>query len=71
LIRPTNIKTPFLFCHGTDDQVVSYKWGKMSYEFLKSLGWNVTLKSYPGLGHGSQDVELRDVAQFLSDCLSK
>lgn len=43
----------------------------MSYEFLKSLGWNVTLKSYPGLGHGSQDVELRDVAQFLSDCLSK
>ena len=42
-----NHQTPILMCHGEEDQVVPTSFGKMSYENLKKLGFDVTMKLYP------------------------
>lgn len=42
-----NKKTPILMCHGTNDVVVPTELGKLSYETLKSSGFDVTMKLYP------------------------
>ena len=42
-----NKKTPILMCHGTNDVVVPTDLGKLSYETLKSSGFDVTMKFYP------------------------
>lgn len=42
-----NRKTPILMCHGEEDQVVPTNFGKLSYENLKTQGFDVTMKLYP------------------------
>jgi predicted esterase len=42
-----NKATPILMCHGTADGVVPTALGKDSSEFLKKLGFDVTMKLYP------------------------
>ena len=42
-----NKQTPILMCHGTNDVVVPTELGKLSYDLLKSSGFDVTFKLYP------------------------
>lgn len=42
-----NRQTPVLMCHGDEDQVVSFNFGKTTYEGLKKEGFDVTFKVYP------------------------
>ncbi|KAI1398842.1 Phospholipase/carboxylesterase [Hypoxylon fuscum] len=61
-----NRRTPILMCHGDQDQVVPYGLGKMSYEMIKSQGFDVTMKTYPGMPHAADPEELDEIEQFLS-----
>ncbi|KAJ3270886.1 hypothetical protein HDV01_007357 [Terramyces sp. JEL0728] len=65
----TNDKTPIFMGHGIEDQVVQFEWGQKSMEKLKSMGYDVTFRSYDGMGHSACDAELRDLSQFLTSKL--
>ncbi|KAI1097725.1 Phospholipase/carboxylesterase/thioesterase [Jackrogersella minutella] len=60
-----NHKTPILMCHGDEDPVVPTNFGKMSYEMLKSQGFDITFKLYPGMAHSACVEELDEVEAFL------
>lgn len=57
--------------HGTDDQVVKYKWGKDSFEKLESFGVKGVFKMYPGMGHGSCSKEVSDILSYLKQRLEQ
>eukprot|EP00128_Syssomonas_multiformis_P018896 Colp12_sorted_trinity150504_noHs@8482 len=65
----TNKDTPVLMCHGDDDQVVAYSWGKLSAELLLKLGSKLTFKTYPDLQHGADPEELKDIKKFIAERL--
>ncbi|KAJ0987926.1 hypothetical protein J5N97_006282 [Dioscorea zingiberensis] len=60
---------PILLCHGKGDDVVLYKHGERSYEVLKSTGFNVTFRSYTGLGHYTVPEEMDTVCKWLTATL--
>lgn len=60
-----NKETPIFMGHGDSDQVVDTELGKKSYELLKGLGYNPTLKIYKDMGHSACLEELDDVEAFL------
>ncbi|EXJ80218.1 hypothetical protein A1O1_08360 [Capronia coronata CBS 617.96] len=65
-----NKDTPFFMGHGDADQVVSYKWGVQTAEFLKNeLGHKVEFKTYKGLPHSADMQEIDDLEVFIKDCL--
>lgn len=68
-----NKSTPILQCHGDQDFVVPFSWGKASEMVLSSFvdKANYTFKEYAGLGHSSSAAELRDVAQFINTHLPR
>lgn len=66
---------PIFFGHGTSDPVVQYKYGKQSYNLLKSLGFQdataesikgLSWQEYAGMGHSSSPRELQDIASWLA-----
>ncbi|KAI8367185.1 Phospholipase/carboxylesterase/thioesterase [Choanephora cucurbitarum] len=61
----TNKQTPILMCHGDRDPVVRYEYGQESANRLKSLGYPISFKTYPGLVHSANEQELADIAQFI------
>lgn len=64
-----NRETPILMCHGTVDMVVPTILGKQSAELLKGMGYDTSLKLYPGMGHSACLEELNEVEAFLSSRL--
>lgn len=72
LTSDTNARTPYFMGHGTSDNVVDIKFGRMSRDLLKSTfkATNVTWKEYAGLGHGIDPQELDDVLDFLDKVTS-
>ncbi|CAJ2504563.1 Uu.00g119570.m01.CDS01 [Anthostomella pinea] len=66
-----NHDTPILMCHGAVDPVVPTAFGKESYEMLKSQGFKVTMKMYPGMAHSACLEELDEVESFLGAQLPK
>lgn len=54
-------------CHGTDDQVVQFKYGQLTRDFMKNtvgrqfLEWH----EYPGLPHSASPEEINHVLNFL------
>jgi predicted esterase len=65
LLEQANKQTPIFMGHGTEDEVVAHKWGKVSAERLESLGFKVTFTSYPKLGHSASNEELAHVLSFI------
>jgi dipeptidyl aminopeptidase/acylaminoacyl peptidase len=47
----TNIRTPFMILHGTEDGAVDYLEGLQFYNAARRNGKQVILLSYPGEGH--------------------
>ncbi|SPQ19671.1 8be0b131-e0c1-431b-8997-3c46d37006fa [Thermothielavioides terrestris] len=64
-----NKETPIFMAHGDSDQVVNTKLGRMSYDMLKSMGYNATLKIYEDMGHSACPEEMDDVEAFLTERL--
>lgn len=60
-----NKGTPILMAHGTHDVVVPVALGLMSEALLKEEGYNVTMKTYQGMGHSACPEELDAVEAFL------
>ncbi|KPM41962.1 Acyl-protein thioesterase 1 [Neonectria ditissima] len=71
LISPTdaNRQTPVIMYHGDQDPIVHTNRGKLSADKLQELGYNVTWKTYPGMGHSACLEELDDVEVFLRERL--
>ncbi|EQL00530.1 lysophospholipase [Ophiocordyceps sinensis CO18] len=65
-----NKATPIFMAHGDQDQLVRYELAKASAEALKSMGYDVTLKTYPGMEHSACVEELDEVEAFLKEKLT-
>ncbi|CAM1506263.1 Fc.00g059040.m01.CDS01 [Cosmosporella sp. VM-42] len=64
-----NKETPIFMGHGDSDPLVRTTLGKQSSEMLKQLGYQVTWKTYPNMGHSACLEELDDVEAFLRERL--
>lgn len=67
--KPQNT-TPYLMCHGEQDNVVAFAFGEKSYEFMKDKNWKVTFKSYP-MAHQACAQEIDDVKDFIEQNMSQ
>ncbi|KAF9905105.1 hypothetical protein EC991_001991 [Linnemannia zychae] len=65
----TNRKTPIFWGHGDSDQVVKYKFGEQSVEFLKDNKYSVRFHTYPRMGHSACNEELRDLLSFFQEVI--
>ncbi|KAI8672917.1 hypothetical protein LRP88_02562 [Fusarium phalaenopsidis] len=67
MVSPTdaNRQTPVKMFHGDADPIVNIQRGKLSVDLLKELGYDVTWKVYPGMGHSACLEELDEVEAFL------
>ncbi|KAL2428942.1 Acyl-protein thioesterase 1 [Exophiala dermatitidis] len=65
-----NKDTPFFMGHGDADELVKYRWGVQTAEFLRNeLGHKVEFKTYKGLPHSADMQEIDDLEVFIKDCL--
>ena len=70
MLRPLNLHSKILMCHGTRDEVVQFNWGKESYNELKNLGFDdVDFKEFD-VGHGTNDDEVEYVVEWLKKVTS-
>ncbi|KAH7208483.1 acyl-protein thioesterase 1 [Fusarium redolens] len=67
MISPTHAsrQTPVIMLHGDQDPFVPTNRAQRDAERLTRLGYNVTWKTYPGMGHSTSLKELDDVEAFL------
>eukprot|EP00005_Dracoamoeba_jomungandri_P007572 CAMPEP_0174272374 /NCGR_PEP_ID=MMETSP0439-20130205/51005_1 /TAXON_ID=0 /ORGANISM="Stereomyxa ramosa, Strain Chinc5" /LENGTH=226 /DNA_ID=CAMNT_0015362895 /DNA_START=61 /DNA_END=741 /DNA_ORIENTATION=- len=67
--------TPLLCCHGTEDNVVKYDWGKKSFDSLiDTFGVNsdtATFKTYEAMTHSACYQEIIDVRNFIDNIYNK
>ncbi|KAJ9538962.1 hypothetical protein OSB04_031695 [Centaurea solstitialis] len=57
---------PILLCHGKGDDVVQFRYGEKSAKKLTSAGFrNLTLKTFPSLGHYIIPEEMDEVSSWL------
>ncbi|PKS09203.1 hypothetical protein jhhlp_003817 [Lomentospora prolificans] len=64
LATPENKQTPIFMGHGSYDPLVVPQLARMSYDKLKELGYDITMKTYP-IPHSACPEELDDVEEFL------
>ncbi|GMR52839.1 hypothetical protein PMAYCL1PPCAC_23034, partial [Pristionchus mayeri] len=62
-----NRDTPYLFGHGTADEVVPYEWGQMTQQTLSKFCSNVSFKSYNGMGHSTCPEEMKELKNFIEN----
>ncbi|CAF1170832.1 unnamed protein product [Adineta steineri] len=66
------VNLPILQCHGNKDPVVEMRWGQMTEELFKSMGFKqYKFKEYQGMVHTSNDEEIKDVVAFINQHLPK
>ncbi len=63
-----NQQTPVLMVHGTQDEMVSYAFGKKTQMTLRQQGYAVTWQEYR-VGHEVCAEEVQCIAQWLQQCL--
>jgi predicted esterase len=66
-----NRSTPFFMGHGSQDAVVKFHFGQMSYNTLSPhLTGSKEFKVYNSMGHSSSNQEMNDLLQFITQkCL--
>lgn len=64
----TNADLPLFLAHGTQDAIVPYQFGRVSYQLLNDLGHSVSWHEYP-MGHNVSIEEVRDISNWLQDRL--
>ncbi|KAF2277643.1 Phospholipase/carboxylesterase [Westerdykella ornata] len=60
-----NQNTPIFMGHGDADQVVAHRYGKMSADALKELGYNVDFRTYQDLVHSADPEEIDHLEAYL------
>ena len=63
--RPVTLSTPVYLGHGVEDDRVPLRLGQISAEFLEAVGFNISIHTYPQLGHWYSASMLGDIAGFL------
>jgi phospholipase/carboxylesterase len=61
--------TPIFLAHGTEDMIVAFTLGKMSYQLLKEGGCNASWHAYP-MGHSVCGEEIRDISEWMKGNMS-
>ncbi|KAF9286815.1 hypothetical protein BGZ88_008881 [Linnemannia elongata] len=69
MVSDANRKTPIFWGHGDADQVVKYKYGEQSVEFLKENKYSVRFRTYPRMGHSACPQELGDLLTFFNEVI--
>ena len=69
LEKKSKVKVPFFIGHGQIDPMVPVDFGERSHAYIKTLGNQVTFKTYPGVEHSCNMQELDDVKDFILSCL--
>jgi predicted esterase len=64
-----NLKTPLFMAHGTDDNVVKFKFGELSHLALTKMGVNVEFHKIEGMDHTSDLDELNMVGEWIKERL--
>jgi len=57
--------TPFLQCHGEDDEMISIDWGRLTRDLLKARVSDFTYQEYANMGHEGTEAELQLVKEFI------
>lgn len=65
LTNPPFESIPVFMGHGTEDEKVPCKSGRLATEFLKDVGVDATWYEYEGLGHWYSQDMLKDVKEFI------
>lgn len=69
--KTTFREVPIFLGHGIEDDRVKIDLGREAQKCLHSLGADVQMKEYEGLGHWYSEDMLRDIFQFLSHALEE
>lgn len=64
-----NKDVPVLQIHGDCDPMVPYRWGQLTSTTLKGFITHHEFKTYKGLGHHSNEQEMKDVEDLLTKLL--
>ncbi|XP_050520357.1 acyl-protein thioesterase 2-like isoform X2 [Daktulosphaira vitifoliae] len=64
-----NTNIPILHCHGTDDPIIPYKWGKITADIMNEMNPKYNFVSYEGLKHHTNEEELQEVKNFINKVL--
>ncbi|CEP18719.1 hypothetical protein [Parasitella parasitica] len=64
-----NKQIPILMCHGEDDSVVAFRFGKATAKYLAKKGYTIQFKNYPELAHAVEPKEIKDISEFIAKCL--
>lgn len=68
-VGDANKDTKVFMAHGDADMIVQYKFGQMSAEGLRDLGYEVEFKTYPGMPHSADEEEIAEVAKYLDSVI--
>eukprot|EP01156_Anaeramoeba_ignava_P009752 Anaeramoba_ignava/a4639_105.p1 GENE.a4639_105~~a4639_105.p1 ORF type:complete len:230 (+),score=76.82 a4639_105:140-829(+) len=66
-----NKRTPILFCHGDEDDVIPLSWAEGSHNVLSEKKFNSKLNIYKGLKHNVCDEEMKDIMIWFGGILTK
>ena len=64
-----NQKTPILMQHGTADPLIHLEWAMEGYDYLKEIGYNIKIASYP-MQHTVCPEEITAIGLWLRELLS-
>lgn len=64
-----NKQIPILMCHGEEDAVVAFRFGKATAKYLTKKGYSIQFKNYPELAHAAELKEIEDISEFIARCL--
>lgn len=64
-----NKQTPIYMAHGLQDEIVPFMWGDGTYEYLRSLGYQVEFHSYP-MHHSVCLEEVVELGKWLTNIFS-
>ncbi|CAO3628913.1 unnamed protein product [Cunninghamella echinulata] len=70
LASEENKKVRLLVCHGDDDPIVKYRYGRASAKYLNKIGYDVDFKTYEGLAHTTCSQEINDIGDFIHSILT-
>lgn len=64
-----NKHIPILMCHGEQDAVVAFRFGRATAKYLTKKGYRILFKSYPELEHAAEPKEIQDISEFIQRSL--
>lgn len=64
-----NKRIPILMCHGEEDAVVAYRFGRATAKYLAKKGYSIQFNGYPDLAHAADPKEIADISEFIAQCL--